>query len=425
MSHRITTNDTRRLASRTILTATGALLIATGLAACAPGHGKHTTKFIKEREQAKAVMKAATAYDMAHQAYLAGDLDKAISHIDDSIAMNDEVAKSHVLKGRILLEMTEFQGALTSLDRAVELDEENDEAPYFKGIIYERIAQPDQALVAFQQAAEIAPNNAQYAVAVAEVLIDLDRVDDAWDYLERDDASYRHNAGVNQTLGHIALMQDDPQKAVECFEQARLLAPENEAIMEDLAMAQMRVGQFAEADYIFSRILAKEENAERRDLMHLRARCLMQVDRPVEAREVLLQLTDGDAGQADVDAWVELGNVAYKLSDMARLRTAATRVVALAPDRFEGFLLKGLWERAQGHPDRALKSLNRAIQLRGDDVTPLIVTGIVQRELGDVRGAREVLLTAAREDPDNETVHEFISLLDTQNRAVATHPDDQ
>ncbi|MFG0313991.1 MAG: tetratricopeptide repeat protein, partial [Phycisphaerales bacterium] len=330
-----------------------------------------------------------------------------------------------VLKGRIQLELTEFEGALTSFDTAVELDEENEEAFYFKGVVYERIAQHEEALEAFKQASEISPSDAQYAVAVAEVLIDLERIDEAREFLEREETAYQHNAGVNQTLGHIAMMQGDTREAVERFEQARLLAPDNTDIMEDLAGAQMEVGRFAEAEYTFSRLLEDPENADRRDLKHLKAKCLLQVDRPVEARKILLELTDSNAGQADIEAWIALGNVAYKLTDMARLRTASARVVALDPNRFEGYLLRGLWERAQGQPSRAMKSLNRAIQLRGDDVTPLIVTGIIQREMGDIRGAREVFEMARRQDPDNKTVAQFLELLNSRGGAVATHPDDQ
>lgn len=423
-------ND-NKLAARTLLIGATTMITAAAFTGCAPGHGKHTSKFIEEREQAKATIKAATSFDMAQQSYLAGDLDKALDKIDDSIAMNDQVAKSHVLKGRILLELTEFDRALSSLDAAIDLstdedtgEQTNHEAHYFKGIIYERIANSERALESFRQAAKIEAGDPQYAVAVAETLIDLDRIEEARAFLEQDD-THEHNAGVNQTLGHIALMQGKKELAVEKFEQARLLSPDNTDIMEDLAGAQMKVGRFAEAEYTISRLLEQDEAENRRDLLHLKAQCLLEVDRPVDARTVLLQLTESDAGQADVEAWIALGNVAYKLSDMARLRTASARVVALTPNRFEGYLLRGLWERAQGHPSRALKSLNRAVQLRGDDVTPLIVTGIVQREMGDVRGAREVFEMARRQDPSNETVQQFIELLNTRGGAVATHPDDQ
>lgn len=419
-----------KLAARNVLIGAATLATSMALTGCGSGSGKYTTEFKEERAQAKAVLKAATAYDMAQQSYLAGDLDKALDNIDESIAMNDQVAKSHVLKGRILLELTEFDRSLASLETAVELDVDEDtgestnhEAHYFQGIIYERIANGQLALRSFQMAADIDPSDPQYAVAVAETLIDLDRIEEARAFLEQD-TTHEHNAGVNQTLGHIALMQSDTQGAVDRFEQAHLLAPDSTDIMEDLAGAQMKVGRFAEAEYTISRLLQQEGSEDRRDLLHLKAQCLLEVDRPVDAREVLIKLTESDAGQADVEAWIALGNVAYKLSDMARLRTASARVVALTPNRFEGYLLRGLWERAQGHPSRALKSLNRAIQLRGDDVTPLIVTGIVQREMGDIRGAREVFEMARREEPNNQTVLEFIELLETR-RAVATHPDDQ
>jgi tetratricopeptide (TPR) repeat protein len=433
ISTKTSTNHRGGIVARTACTAALALSMAAGLAACGGGkHGKYTGDFKAERESAKAVLKAATAYDMAHQAYLAGDLDKALKQIDNSIALNDEVVKSHLLRGRILQEMSDFQGALQALAAAIELDDQCHEAHYFQGIIYERIADQPNAVTAYMEAAEIAPSNPQYAIAVAEVLIDLNRIPEAQQFLEREGSSYQHSAGVAQTLGHIALMQDDARAAVEYFEKARLLAPENQDIMEDLVGAQMAVGKFAEAEYTLTQLLAIEGNETRRDLLHQKARCLLAVDRPVEARDVLLVLTGDDAGQSDVDAWVELGNVAYKLGDMARLRTASARVVALAPDRFEGYLLRGLWERRQGQPARALKSLSRAVQLREGDVTPLIVMGIVQRELGDNAAARQSLELASSEQPGNQTVQGFLRLMDQgpdrrisapRRTTVATHPE--
>jgi len=420
------TNKIRPVARpATLLGLAGAIALASGLSGCV-GHGKHTEKFKQERLAAQSALKAGTNYDMAQQAYLAGSLDKALEHIDQSIALNDQVAKSHVLRGRILLEMTDFEASLASLDKATELDPANDEAPYFKGIVYERIAQYPQALEAYRAANAIAPSNPQYVVAIAEVLIDTDRVDEARAFLSANE-SMRHNAGVAQTLGHIAMIDEDYETAVEMFEQARLLSPDNEQITEDLVHAQMRTGRYAEAEFLLAQLLESDENASRRDLLHLRAQCLTKVDRPVEAREVLLKLTGDDAGQADVDAWIALGNVAYKLGDMARLRTASQRVIAIAPNRFEGFVLRGLYERRQNQPTRALRSLNKAVELRGDDTSPLIALGIVQREIGDMAGARESFEQAWLEDPENETVHKFLALLDEQtptNEAVANVPTD-
>ena len=70
--------------------------------------------------------------------------------------------------------------------------------------------------------------------------------------------------------------------------------------------------------------------------MHLRAKCLLQMERPVDARDLLLKVTAESSGTADTDAWIELGQVSYILQDFPKVRSAAGRVIVLAPTRPEG-----------------------------------------------------------------------------------------
>ena len=47
-------------------------------------------------------------------------------------------------------------------------------------------------------------------------------------------ANFPSSAGVRQTLGHIAMMKNDVKRAAELFNEARLLAPDDNGILEDL-----------------------------------------------------------------------------------------------------------------------------------------------------------------------------------------------
>ena len=181
-------------------------LSATLLAGCA-GSGSYTKGTATEHMSKMDVMKSATEYDMAKQSYFAGDLLKALDRIDRSIAINSQVAKSHILRGRIQLEMSELDGALDSLHTGEALAPENTDAQYYLGLVYERLASYDEALTHYQAAAELDPEEAQYVVAAAEMFIDAGRVDEAEEYILSRRDRFDHNAGVRQTLGHIAMMQ--------------------------------------------------------------------------------------------------------------------------------------------------------------------------------------------------------------------------
>jgi Flp pilus assembly protein TadD len=395
------------------------LLAAAGALAGCGGHGKHTGKFLEERQEKMAQMRAATTYDLAQQAFFAGELEKSLRHLDDSIALSDGVAKSHVLRGRVLMEMGDLAGAIRSLEHAESLNPSNVDAQYFLALTHERASDKPRALARFMRAAELDPANPQYLVAAAETLVDLGRVAEARTLLESHLDSLGHAPGVVQTLGHVALIEGDAERATELFGEGRLLAPGDQGIIEDLARAQMLVGDFAQAEYNLATLLEKPGAASRRDLKHMRAQCLLKVGRPVEARAILLALTNDAAGQSDLRAWIELGNVAFELRDMNRVRQASQRVQALAPDRSEGHLLRALWQRHRGDLPAALQSANLAVERRGAEISPLLLRGLIQREMGDLSGARASFRLAQTDQPENAQIRTLLALVESEQLAAA------
>jgi tetratricopeptide (TPR) repeat protein len=393
-----------------------AALIAPGCA----GHGKYTTAHKSGAKAKMEGMKAATEYQMAHQAFLAGDLPKAQRHIDYSIALNEKVARSHVLRGRIFLEMSNLEAAGLSLAKAAEVDETNADAQYFQGILAERIAKTDEALAFYQKAADLDRQNPQYAVAAGEMMIEQGRLDEAEGYLNSRSETFRHNAGVRQTLGHIAMMRGDANAAVELFDQARLLAPTNLAIVEDLIRAQMATARFGDAEVNISRLLATDAYKGRRELQHLRAKCLVQVQRPVDARQVLIGLTSDQTGAGDVQAWIGLGEVALLLKDLPRVRLCATRVIALSPNRPDGYVLKALHQQRTGDLPGARESILRAIELsRAAD--SLVLLGMIEEDLGNAQDAHAAYAEAVRVDPRHPNAGRLLSQIEAT--ALAGSPE--
>lgn len=365
--------------------------LAVGSLAGCGGGGAYTRQTSLDHQSKMDIMKSATEYDMSRQAYYAGDLKKALDGVERSIAINDQVAKTHVLRGRILLELSELDGALDALHTAETLDPKSVDAQYYLGMAYERLNEFETSIKHYQAAAEMKPEKAQYIVAVAEVMIDAGRVDEAETYLSGRRARFDHNAGVRQTLGHIALMQGNPTKALTMFSEARILAPEDMEILEDLVQTQIALGRYGDASGGLSKLLSDEDFAEqRRDLRHVYGRCLIELGRYIEARNVYLALTEDSEGGSDVDAWIGLGNVSCIIKDPYRLRTAAGRVMALEPNREEGYLLRSIWHRRRGESNDALAWLQVAAERAGESQAIYTMAGLVLADLGRNEDARKV-----------------------------------
>ncbi|MFO0860627.1 MAG: tetratricopeptide repeat protein [Phycisphaerales bacterium] len=364
------------------------------------GHGVSTRRESSAAKERLAAMKSAMEWQSAKQQLLAGNTEKALQSIDRSLGLNPNVAKSHVLKGRILMEQGDLEGALNWFGTAEALEPENVEAQYYTAVVFERLKKPDEALTHYRRASDLEPSNPQYVTAAAEILIDQGKLDDAETELTSHRASFANNPGVNQTLGHIAMLRNQPEQAMSAFEEARLAAPDDPAILHDLIGAQVACKKFADAEHNITKLMAKKGYEDRRDLRLQRAKCLVELDRPMDAREVLVKLTTSDDGSADVEAWIQLGKVCYKLKDTNRARTAAARLVAIAPDRPEGYQLRAMVFRRTGAFEQARDNAVKAVAI-APTAENYVLLGVIERQIGNNKDAGMCFAEALRIEPAN------------------------
>jgi tetratricopeptide (TPR) repeat protein len=380
-------------AFRCLLTAS----LAAALAGGCSGHGRYTREHINAAQEKMSVLKAGTEWQQAHQAFLAGDLEKALRSVDASLSINDTVVKSHVLRGRILMEMGDVGAGLSSLLTAEALDPNDVDAQYFLGIAHERLLEREKAVAHYKKACELDGYNPSYGVAAAEMLMDMERFDEAEAWLTSG-PNFQHSAGVKQALGHIAMIRGDARAAADFFGDAALLAPDDDAIAEDLVRAQIRAESYVEAEQILARLLRSPDNAERRDLLQMRARCLAAIDRPVEARDIYQKLLSMQDGTNDVDAWIGVGKTSMTVGDDRTARRAAARVVSLAPNRPEGYAIWASWHRENGDLDKALSSAERAVTAAPNDPAMHALRGVVLSDMGRIADADNAFRAAARLD---------------------------
>jgi len=372
------------------------------------GQGNYTREGVSLANERMSFLKSATEWEMGRQAFLAGDLEKALDKVNNSLQINSSVVKSHVLRGRIMIEMGELGTAMKALHTAEGLDPEDSDAQYYLGIVFERLNRPEDAYVHFSQACELDDYNPAFAVAASEMLIDLDRIDEAKAYLSALPMS-QDNAGIRQTLGHIAMIERDAQSAVGYFKDARLLAPDDSGIVEDLVHAQMEARQFGNAEQNISALLKKPENADRRDLKILHAKAMMGTDRPVEARSIYQELLSTEDGQSDLESWIGLANASYVIDDLRTMRRAASRVVALSPGSPEGYTLWAMTHRKNGDHLDALASINNAISRAPGDASMYAFRAMIERDLYRMGDALASAAKAATMDPTNTKYQSMVN----------------
>lgn len=408
--------------SLSLLTLAGAASIALG--GCAGMKGAHTQKFREEAQQRMAQMKAATEYDMAQQQFLAGDLEKALRSIDRSVSLNDKVARSHTLRGRILIEQGRLEAALAAFEKSAEIDATSAEPRYYKGIVFERFNDFEKAMEEYDAAFKADPSNAQYLLAAVEMLIDQGDLDAAEHRLATSGKDFAHSAGVRQALGHIAAMRGDYETAASLFSEASLLAPDDPALLEDLGRAQLAAGQFAAAEATLRRATATPAMQSRTDLRLLRSSALMQLNKPVEAREILTQVVRSEEGQQDAQAWIDLGNVALVLNDWFNVREAGRRAVSIAPQRAEGYVLSAMHLRHENKPDQALAALEQALRRDATDTSAPKLAAVILAERGENELARAQLEIALERDPKDTQAQRLLAGVSTPAAVAGASTDE-
>lgn len=360
------------------------------------GHGKFTSAAKVDAEKRAGQLKAATNFDMATQQFESGDLERALRTTDSTIAITPDVSVPYLLRGRILLEMGKPEEAIAALEKGESIDPKNADFSYYRGVVLESVGRKTAALEAYQKAASIDPTDLKHRLAAAETMAEMGWLDQAEALLVENQSSFKYSPGLRQMLGHIAMMRADIPQAVEQFQEAVVLGPDDPALLEDLSRALIAGGRFTDAEQCLKRLTDNPKYKDRRDIRHMRARCLVEIGRPVEAREILMHLVEEKAGATDVEAWIRLTEVAVLMNDDRQLRTAASKLITIAPDRHEGYLAQGIWQRHEKDLPAALRSLDKSIALAKGNPAPTRLKAIILRQMGRTEDADKLFSRADR-----------------------------
>jgi len=334
------------------------LLVACALALCACStprsqQVRHDARDRFDRANSQVV------YDQALQAFHAGQFEQALAHIDKAISRFPKEGSYPLLRGRILLEMKRVDLARESFTKAIELSPEAAEPHYYLGIVLQRWNELDKAAAEYAKAAEIAPSQLQYVAAECETLVAAGRVDDAERRLDAVSKSFEFSPVLDRVRADIAGQRGDLAGRARWLAAARLRTDpaKASALTEEIAANEFELGHWAECIAALDDEAMKEA-ASRADLVRLRARCLLMLDRPREARDLMLALrnqTDADGRNATI-----LGMAAMRLGDTNRMTEAGHALTQSRPGSADGWLLLGVAALERGDRTEATRLLREA-----------------------------------------------------------------
>jgi tetratricopeptide (TPR) repeat protein len=385
-----------------------AATLALGLMGCQGNHKRHVSK----ADARWKAMRSGLMFQMAQQQFDAGDLDQSEKTLNEALQIDPRNAKLYALGGRLAMERGHLERAYHRFKGAIEINPQFAPAHYYQGIVMQRWTQFDAALVYYHRAYEIEPDNAAYLLAMVEMLVAQDRLDEAMEILTEKMTYFDLNAGIRTAIGQLYFMRGDYDKAVEYYRQASLIRPEDAHIHEELALSLLAAGHPQEAARRLEQLCEDPKLSGRRDLKMALADSYFAARRITEAKTVYIQLTRSNP--LDAGSWIKLGELAMSQRDGTGAMIAAGKAIKLAPHKHEGYVLAGVVLSKQRHFEEALEMFDQAAHLAPEDASPLLLRGITLERQGLLAEAAEAYGEALRRQPDDTRAQQLLAKVSAQ-----------
>jgi tetratricopeptide (TPR) repeat protein len=385
-----------RLKPSWLIPAAAATAILLGTAGCSSTHQKTQKEEATEHWNAA---RAAVLAGLARDQYQSGNFDKCGQTLTEAIRMEPKNARLHVMAGKLAIEQAKLETADRELAMARELDPKDAEADYLSGVVCQRWQKDDDALACYERAATKAPNELPYVLAKAEMLVALDRTDDALSLLQDRMVFFEHSAVIRDAVGQILVQKQRYSEAVDVLRQASVLATDDQGIREHLAFAMLFNKQYHEASDLFTRVMKDPANEKRVELFLAQGECQLQTHKLIDARgsfESAVQLNP-----SSVEALTGLAKAALGLNDLRRADLAVRKAVALKPNSSELYLLTGYIRLKEKKMQEALEAFGHASQLDRKDTVSLCMIGYVLEKTGHSDRALEYYSRALHVQPDD------------------------
>ena len=383
----------------------GLLLAALGILLMAGGCESGKTK--KEVAQHWNATRAAVQGSVASERYKLGNLEDARKAVDDAIKLDPDNAVYRILSARIYIDRNQLEAADAELTIARKSAPNNGEVEYLAGVIYQRWERPQLALEHYIQACAKTPGELAYLMARAEMLVQLDRLDEAVRLLEERLNYYEYSGAIRDMLGELYLQQGKIPQAIESLHQATILSPDEPSIREHLARVLFRAGQYRESLEQFDLLLRVPQYQKRADLLLLKGECHIQLQQWREARAALESSLEQNA--SSVAALLAMGKVALKTNDLDRAELSARKAMALAPDDARVHLALGYVRLRQQRWGDALSSFQKASALDPKDPVALCLIGLAYEKSGQHDQAMNYYAQALQLKPDDPLANSLMN----------------
>jgi Tfp pilus assembly protein PilF len=322
--------------------------------------------------------RAKMATNLAEGCYQRGELARARQHIEEVVKNGAQYAPAYQLAARLAVEKGEFDKAGDYAATAVRIDPDSPEAHYILGTVHQTLSHLEEALEEFTVAAELGRSDGKYALAQAEMLVALDKPEEALTVLRAAVDRLPGKADAHTALGDVLTLLKQYEEAAGSYRIALRLSPSQAGLKERLATALYRSGAYAEAEPILADLGAVEPTRGAAWILDMRATCLMATGHTAEART--LCRPEVEARAASAAPLVVLAQCDILEDQLASAQTSLEASLRREPGHAQANALMGYVLMANGRPGEAVPHLKLALKDPACEGRPTIERLLAQAE---------------------------------------------
>lgn len=178
-------------------------------------------------KQLSKTLRAHMQFNMGLCFFYKGNYKLAESHFRRTKKADPLFPKINESLGELLLRREAFSESIVILKQAITADPYSWIGHYLLGLAYQKTRSWTSAYEEFVAAVEMDPNEPNGWQMCGEVLLSLERFDEAERYLQKALELNPHLTDAIANVGFLYLHRGDPQTASECFDRALALEPQN------------------------------------------------------------------------------------------------------------------------------------------------------------------------------------------------------
>lgn len=341
--------------------------------------------------------RAGVLYGLAKQQVDSANLADARKSLDEAIKLQPDSVVIRLLSSRVRIELGQLDAGVEELNFVLKTDPNNAEAAYLMGVVMQRWEKSEDALKWYSQAAEKNSAEPAYILARAETLVALSQYREALGYLQDRVSYFETSAPIRDAIGQLMVSNGQYVQALPILRQAMILAQDDSLYAEHYALALYYAGDFREALALLEKLNSGKKEALRADLLLAQAQCLLSVDRPRDARDLLQDLAIKNPALSSV--WIALSHAHLACEDADRSELSISKALALDPANPQAHLMRGYIRLSQNRLDDALAAFTKAAALAPADPMPLTLQGYVLELKGDSAKAMDLYAQALKIRP--------------------------